>query len=261
LEQSGDSKNELHGGKCRAEEQSLLARARRGDSSAFAHLCEKYRQRVWRVVATVTRGGADTDDLAQEAIVRAWCAFGSYRGEASFESWLCRIALNAAHDYYRSAWRRRVFLWDRRSSGSDENNNDSSDWSEREPALSPSPHSEAERREVQQRIRTAVATLNARERVPIWLIYFEEFSLAEVARLEKIPESTVRSRVRAGLKRLERVLGDLGTEITFSAGIGHGNENSSSNGDFHSPALSTPRPEMAAVSPGRSHPDWKGCNI
>jgi len=37
-------------------------------------------------------------------------------------------------------------------------------------------------------------------------VYFEEFSLAEVARLEGVPESTLRSRVRAGLKRLERTL-------------------------------------------------------
>jgi RNA polymerase sigma-70 factor, ECF subfamily len=183
-----------------ADEDSLIDRARRGDADAFARLCERYRQRVWRVVATVARG-ADTDDLAQDAIVRAYGALRSYRGEASFEAWLCRIALNAAHDYQRSAWRRRVLLWDR-----------SADTSGEEAAstdMAPSPHGEAERRELQRRVRTAVAALQEKERVPIWLIYFEEFTLAEVARLERVPESTIRSRVRAGPKRLERTLGDL----------------------------------------------------
>jgi RNA polymerase sigma-70 factor, ECF subfamily len=184
-----------------ADEDLLIIRARSGDTHAFATLCERHRQRVWRVVATVTRGGADTDDLAQDAIVRAYGALKTYRGEASFEAWLCRIALNAAHDYYRSAWRRRVLLWDRTETTTEENVQPSE--------ICPSPHGEAERREVQRRVRKAVAALGEKERVPIWLIYFEEFTLAEVARLESVPESTVRSRVQAGLKRLQRTLGDL----------------------------------------------------
>jgi RNA polymerase sigma-70 factor, ECF subfamily len=183
-----------------ADEDSLIQRARRGDADAFATLCERYRQRVWRVVATVARN-ADTDDLAQDAIVRAFGALRSYRGDACFEAWLCRIALNAAHDYQRSAWRRRVLLWDRSADTSREESSSAD--------LSPSPHGEAERRELQRRVRKAVAGLQEKERVPIWLIYFEEFTLAEVARLEEVPESTIRSRVRAGLKRLERTLGDL----------------------------------------------------
>ena len=51
--------------------------------------------------------------------------------------------------------------------------------------------------------------LPAAQRVPIWLHYFEGFSVAEVARLEGAPEPTVRSRVRAGLRRLSLSLDDL----------------------------------------------------
>jgi len=221
------------------DEESLIRRARGGDTNAFADLCERYRRRVWRVVATVTRGGADTDDLAQEAIVRAYGALRSYRGDASFESWLCRIALNAAHDYQRSAWRRRVLLWDRRGE---------SDAPER-PVLpsetTPSPHGEAERREVQRRVRGAVASLGEKERVPIWLIYFEEFSLAEVARLENVPESTVRSRVKAGLKRLERTLNDLNVTLD-------------DEGTPMPPTYSSPAP-LPATHGRSAGADWKGC--
>ena len=185
------------------QESRLLTRARTGDADAFAALCEIYRRRVWRVVSTVTRNSFEAEDLAQEAIVRAWTAFRNYRGEAAFETWLCRIALNAAHDHQRSAWKRRVWLF----SGRPHTNG-------AEPTalpgeILPGPHGEAERREAQRRVRAAVANLKETERVPIWLIYFEEFSLAEVARLEGIAESTIRSRVKAGLKRLERVLNDL----------------------------------------------------
>lgn len=231
------------------EVRDLLDRARRGDSAAFARLCERYRSRLWRVVSSVTRGGADTEDLAQEAILRAWSSLRSYRGEASFEGWLCRIALNAAHDYQRSAWRKRVFLWDRSplaDSGGQEEGATSLPGGGS--LVSPSPHGEAERREVQRRVRTAVASLTTKERVPIWLIYFEEFSLAEVARLEGVPESTLRSRVRAGLKRLERQLGDLALAET---------DVSRNNNDGESPDLgpgsNTPATMAAAVV-------WKGCS-
>ena len=185
------------------DEIRLLARARNGDADAFAALCETHRRRVWRVVSTVTRNGSEAEDLAQEAIVRAWTAFQKYRGEAAFETWLCRIALNAAHDHQRSAWKRRVWLF----SGRPENNG--AEPSALPGAILPGPHEDAERREAQRRIRAAVAQLKKPERVPIWMIYFEEFSLADVARLEGIAESTIRSRVKAGLKRLERVLNDL----------------------------------------------------
>ena len=190
------------------QESSLVHQAIAGDARAFARLCEKYRLRVWRVAASVTKSPADADDLAQEAFVRAFGAIRNYRPEASFEAWLCRIALHAAQDYQKSAWRRRVLFW---GTVSQENLGHNDPACDIRPAADSivTPHQEAERREIRQRVRAAVAELKSREAIPIWLIYFEEFTLAEVARLEGEPESTVRSRVRVGLKRLEKKLGDL----------------------------------------------------
>lgn len=177
-------------------DDELLARARKGDGDAFADLCERHRRRVWRTVSSVTKRTVDSEDLTQETFIKAYCALGSYRGDAPFGAYLTRIAVNVAHDFAKSAWKRRVTFWkvDRPD----------------EPDDAALPVSDAASlADVKRRVRCAVATLGARERVPIHLIYFEEFSLAEVARLEGIPESTVRSRVKAGLRQLERQLGDL----------------------------------------------------
>jgi RNA polymerase sigma-70 factor, ECF subfamily len=173
-------------------EAELARRARAGDAASFVTLCGRHQARVWRIAASVARG-ADLEDLAQEAIVRAYCSLASYRAEAPFEAWLCRIALNAAHDYQRSAWRRRVQLAEE-VAGEE---------------AGASPEGEVERRELQRRVRQAVAALPESQRGPIWLHYFEGFSLAEVARLEGVPEATLRSRVRAGLRRLSTSLADL----------------------------------------------------
>lgn len=183
------------------QDVQLARKAQAGDAQAFATLCDRYRKRVWRIIASVAKG-PDVDDLAQEAIVRAWCALRSYRAEASFEAWLCRIALNAAHDYQRSAWKRRVIFWQE----SRDENEESGETVEGEFA----------RRELQRRIRKAVAALPEPQRAPLWLHYFEGFTLAEVARLEGISESTLRSRVQAGLKRLSRSLNDLPDFETYT---------------------------------------------
>jgi RNA polymerase sigma-70 factor, ECF subfamily len=176
------------------QEDLLLSRALEGDPRSFSTLCDRYRNRVWRIISSVARG-PDVDDLAQEAIIKAFNALKSYRGEASFEAWLCRIALNVAHDYQRSAWRRRVVFW------------------QDDPVVPEVPGESTEgmliQREMQKRIRKAVAALPDRQRSPLWLHYFEGFTLAEIARLEDVSESTLRSRVQAGLKRLAMSLHDL----------------------------------------------------
>ncbi len=161
------------------------------DVQQFVALCERYRARLWRIISSVARD-SDADDLAQEAIIRAYCARKTFRGEASFEAWLCRIALNVAHDYHRSAWKRRVLCWNAVAEESLE-------------AL-PNPEGEALNREMQRRVRRSVAALPELQRTPIWLHYFEGFSFAEIAELEGTVESTIRSRVRAGLQKLSRSL-------------------------------------------------------
>lgn len=171
---------------------ALVARAMAGDAEAFVELCESHKTRIWRIVTSVARG-ADAEDLAQEVVVRAYRALRTYGGQAPFAAWLCRIAVNAAYDYQRSAWQRRVLLCDQ--VGSDEEGE--------------SLDGEIQRREVQRRVRSAVATLPDQQRIPIWLVYFEGFTIVEVARLERAPEATVRSRMRAGMRRLSLSLEDL----------------------------------------------------
>src|SRR5205807_7455341 len=123
-------------------------------------------------------------DLAQEAFVRAYSAMRRFRGEASFQAWICRIALNAAHDYQKSAWKRRTVP--------SENLDDGAFSAE-------SPEDEVHRREAARTVQAAVAILPEKQRTPIWLHYFEELSYAEIARLEHTSESTIRSRIKSGL--------------------------------------------------------------
>lgn len=179
-------------------QEELLREAMRGDAAAFAELCERARHRVWRIVRSLA-GARDPDDLAQEVVVRAWCARGSYRADAPFEAWLCRIAVNVARDDRRSAWSRRVIEWTQPLDA----------------AGAPEPVADAlAAREVQRRVRQAIASLPERQRNPVWLHFIEGYTMAEIARLERTAETTIRSRVQAGRGRLRVLLCDVVCEGT-----------------------------------------------
>jgi len=77
-----------------AQAADRLARARRGDRRAFAHLVEAHQSRVRLQLRRLTRGDAAlADDLAQETFVQAWLHLADFRGDARLATWLHRIAL------------------------------------------------------------------------------------------------------------------------------------------------------------------------
>lgn len=85
-------------------EAALIARARRGDRAAFSVLVAAHEARVRQFVSRVA-GPGDTDDISQEALVKAWLSLAAYRGAAPFGAWLAGIAWRAALDHRRGARR------------------------------------------------------------------------------------------------------------------------------------------------------------
>jgi len=76
-------------------------------------LCARYAERVYRFAAMVARGSAEAEDIAQEALERAFRKFDQFDARwGTPESWLFRIVVNAAVDAHRVA-SRRFALWER----------------------------------------------------------------------------------------------------------------------------------------------------
>jgi RNA polymerase sigma-70 factor (ECF subfamily) len=75
----------------------LVDRARAGDLTAFETLVERHRVTVFRVAARLV-GDHEAEDVAQDAFLRAYHRLGRFRGDASFRTWLLRIAHNSAID-------------------------------------------------------------------------------------------------------------------------------------------------------------------
>jgi len=96
----------------RGKERELVRAAQAGNVAAFERL---YRENVKRVYALCYRmsGGAQlAEELTQDVFVRAWQKLGTFRGDASFATWLHRLAVNVVIERFRSDQVRRARLHD-----------------------------------------------------------------------------------------------------------------------------------------------------
>ena len=89
------------------DEASLVARARAGDERAADVLVRRYLGDVYAVTARVLSDRDLAEDAAQEAFINALRGLKRFRGDASFRTWLLRIALNAARTVARRHFHRR----------------------------------------------------------------------------------------------------------------------------------------------------------
>ena len=74
-------------------DEELARRVRRGDGEAFEELVLRHQAAVRRWIRWIIRRPERVEDLAQEAFINAWRAREKFRGEASWRTWLMRIAL------------------------------------------------------------------------------------------------------------------------------------------------------------------------
>ena len=81
----------------------LVRLAQQGDERAFQALVVKYQRRIARHVARYVRRASDVEEVVQDAFIRAYRGLASFRGDASFYSWLYRIATNAAFSFLKKS--------------------------------------------------------------------------------------------------------------------------------------------------------------
>ena len=77
----------------------LVRLAQGGNERAFQALVVKYQRRIARHVARYVRRATDVEEVVQDAFIRAYRGLASFRGDASFYSWLYRIATNSAFSF------------------------------------------------------------------------------------------------------------------------------------------------------------------
>ena len=77
-------------------EELLVKRVRSGDVKAFEALFGRYRQRVIRLVLSILKDSMEAEEVVQDVFLTVFEKIDTFRGEASFSTWIHRIAVNAA---------------------------------------------------------------------------------------------------------------------------------------------------------------------
>jgi RNA polymerase sigma-70 factor, ECF subfamily len=144
---------------------------------------------AYRVARGVLRNSADAEDVAQEALLRAYRRFERLRDRSRFRAWLVRISFRLAIDRVRSAKRREVreTLWSRSTPQS-------------------STEDVAATSEFQAHLERAMDELPDKHRLVLLLAAMEGHTLEETAVLLGLPVGTVKSRLFFARKQLAEKL-------------------------------------------------------
>ena len=77
-------------------EQDLIARVQRGQNELFYEFVRPYERRVYAAALAILRNESDAEDVAQEAMLKAFANLRQFRAEARFSTWLIQITVNEA---------------------------------------------------------------------------------------------------------------------------------------------------------------------
>jgi RNA polymerase sigma-70 factor, ECF subfamily len=89
-------------------QKALVRRAQNGDVSAYEELVRLHQHRVLAVVGGILRGSEDVEDVAQQALAKAYFSIRRFDLRSAFGTWLYKIAVNECWDYLRKKKVRRL---------------------------------------------------------------------------------------------------------------------------------------------------------
>ena len=181
-------------------DEALMLQLQAGDLRSFDALVKRWEKPLLNYCYRMVNDIALAEDLRQEVLFRIYQSTKTYRPTAQFSTWLYRIATNLCLDTLAKQQRRKetsiAAYLDSESEGFDEKLVDSSD----------TPDAAVVKKETENRVRSALARLPEDQRVVVALRHYNGMKFHEIAAIVERPTSTVKSRMAAGMERLNRML-------------------------------------------------------
>ena len=179
-------------------DEFTLRRAQKGDTAAFEQLVTPHEQTIWRVCWHYTHHQQDAADCMQEAMLKAWRAIGSYRGDCALESWLYRIAATVCLDFLRK--QKRLPETESADEMAESGFHPVDD--------SPTPEAAALNAESGAQLREAIDALPGDMRTVLILYALEGRQYDEIAEITKTSIGTVKSRLNRARQKIAKFLQD-----------------------------------------------------
>ncbi|WP_223589215.1 sigma-70 family RNA polymerase sigma factor [Neobacillus bataviensis] len=152
-------------------------------------IMNRYGQEVLKLVFSYVNNRAIAEDLTQDIFVKCYQSLHTYSGKAKLRTWLWRIAINHSKDFLKSWYNKNVVI------------------TEEEPINNTTQKELVEQTIIQKeeddQLIAAIMKLPVKYREAIYLYYYEELPIKEIAQLTEIGDNTVKTRLRRAKELLK----------------------------------------------------------
>lgn len=150
-------------------------------NATFERLTRTYGDTVFRVACHALGNRHDAEDVSQSVLLKLYQTDKVFESDDHAKHWLIRVTVNECRRLLRSPWRSRVLPLE--------------DWDG--PAAEGEDHSD---------VLAAVMALSAKYRLCVYLYYFEEYSIRDIAQALETKESTIQTRLARAREKLKQTL-------------------------------------------------------
>jgi RNA polymerase sigma-70 factor (ECF subfamily) len=185
------------------DEIDLIRRARLEDTSAYEELVRRYYGKIYGLVYGMLSNREDAEDVTQEVFVKAWKALGHFREQASFYTWIYRIAINRTVNFRKKRNRRKTVQFEEFDPDIKQAE------SYKEFSSKGSVLRKMNLGEFQKKMNEALLTLSDKHRAVVILHDVQGMPHSEIAGIMGCSEGTVRSRLFYARKKLQEELAEF----------------------------------------------------
>jgi len=183
-------------------DERVIERVLAGETALYEIIMRRYNQRLYRVVISILRDSDETEDVMQDAYVRAYQHLSQFEGRATFSTWLVRIAVHEALARLRSRARMQQLDPDM----------DEGEISVDLTGASVNPEESTSRAELTSLLEQSLMNLPDQYRTVLILRDVEELSTSETAALLGLTEENVKVRLHRGRSLMrQELLARVGT--------------------------------------------------
>jgi RNA polymerase sigma-70 factor, ECF subfamily len=179
-------------------DEELVALCQQGQGEYFEQLVRRYMEKAFHIAFDFTRDAETAKDLSQDAFLRAFSNIRQFDGRSSFYTWFYRIVVNLCLDHARRSGRVAWESLDKMTETTGES-----------PQLADTsflPEQEAIAGEAKRRANQTLETMPKKQRTAFLLRNHQGLSIADIAKVMKTTEGTVRVYLHRAVAALRQSL-------------------------------------------------------
>ena len=181
-------------------DEELIRRSQEGDTLAFDELVIKYSPRLYGLIYHMTSNKEDTHDLLQEVFAKTYRSMKRFRGKSTFYTWIYAIATNMTLNFLKKRKRRTTWSLDVMDSGLQ------NDEALVDIGYAANPRRQSDVNELQKKLNEAMQALSEDHRAVVTMFDIQGIPHAQISKILKVSEGTVRSRLFYAHRQLQGLL-------------------------------------------------------